>query len=58
MARHTSTKHPLQEFTDVFIGEEYISVSYLKLVLHFLRTKTLTEDQDTDLTRAIKGKVL
>nr|XP_055046939.1 zinc finger BED domain-containing protein 4-like [Misgurnus anguillicaudatus] len=51
--------HPLQEFTDVLSGEEYVSVSYLKPVIHLLRTKTLAEDQDdTNLTRAIKDKVL
>ncbi|CAM4696307.1 unnamed protein product [Leuciscus chuanchicus] len=51
--------HPLQEFTDVLSGEDYVSVSYLKPVLHLLRTKTLAEDQDdTNLTRAIKDRVL
>lgn len=47
--------HPLQEFTDVLSGKDYVSVSHLKSVLHLLRTKTLAEDQDnSNLTRAIK----
>jgi len=41
--------HPLQVFTDVLSGEESVSVSYLKSVLHLLRTN----QDDTDLTRAI-----
>ena len=31
---------PLQEFTDALSGEAYVSVSYLKPVLHLLRTST------------------
>ncbi|XP_038162089.1 E3 SUMO-protein ligase ZBED1-like [Cyprinodon tularosa] len=43
---------PLQEFTDALSGEDYVSVSYLKPVLHLLRTATLAvTDQDTDLTK-------
>lgn len=50
---------PLQEFTDALSGEDYVSVSYLKPVLHLLRTATLTEsDQDTDLTKEIKSRAL
>lgn len=61
MARHSSTKlcASLQVFTDVLSEEEYVSVSYIKPVLHLLRTKTLAEDQDdTDLTRAINKIIL
>ncbi|XP_035984709.1 proline-rich protein 36-like [Fundulus heteroclitus] len=51
--------HPLQEFTDALSGEEYVSISYLKPVLHLLSTSVLAEDQeDTDLTRSIKTKAL
>lgn len=43
---------PLQEFTDALSGEDYVSISYLKPVLHLLRTSTLAErDEDTDLTK-------
>ncbi|XP_038129439.1 E3 SUMO-protein ligase ZBED1-like [Cyprinodon tularosa] len=50
---------PLQEFTDALSGEDYVSVSYLKPVLHLLRTATLAvTDQDTDLTKEIKSKAL
>ncbi|KAJ8342807.1 hypothetical protein SKAU_G00327350 [Synaphobranchus kaupii] len=48
--------HPLQEFTDALSGEEYISISYLKPVLHLLATSVLAEDDDTDLSRSIKTK--
>ncbi|KAL1023621.1 hypothetical protein UPYG_G00043640 [Umbra pygmaea] len=50
---------PLQEFTDALSGEAYVSVSYLKPVLHLLRTSTLTEsDEDTNLTKEIKTSAL
>ncbi len=43
---------PLQEFTDALSSENYISVSYVKPVLHLLNTNILAvEDEDTDLTR-------
>lgn len=51
--------HPLLDFTDALSGEEYVSISYLKPVLHLLATSVLAEDEeDTDLTRSIKIKVL
>ncbi|KAK0147407.1 Zinc finger BED domain-containing protein 1 [Merluccius polli] len=50
---------PLQEFTDALSGEDYVSVSYLKPVLHLLKTATLAEtDQDTNLTKDIKSRAL
>ncbi|KAF0039325.1 hypothetical protein F2P81_007560 [Scophthalmus maximus] len=51
--------HPLLEFKDALSGEEYVSISYLKPVLHLLATSVLAEDaEDTDLTRSLKTKVL
>ena len=50
---------PLQEFTDAQSGEAYTSVSYLKPVLHLLRTSTLTEsDEDRNLNKEIKTRAL
>ncbi|RXN13109.1 zinc finger BED domain-containing 1-like protein [Labeo rohita] len=50
---------PLQEFTDALSGEDYISVSYLKLVFHVFNTKILAaDDEDSDLTKTIKSKIL
>lgn len=50
---------PLQEFTDTLSGEAYASVSYLKPVLHLLKTSTLAaKDEDTALTKKIKSLVL
>ncbi|KAJ4918319.1 hypothetical protein JOQ06_022404, partial [Pogonophryne albipinna] len=50
---------PLQEFTDALSGEAYVSVSYLKPVLHLLKTSTLAaKDEDTALTKKIKSLVL
>ncbi|KAK0151881.1 Zinc finger BED domain-containing protein 1 [Merluccius polli] len=47
------------EFTDALSGEDYVSVSYLKPVLHLLKTATLAEtDQDTNLTKDIKSRAL
>lgn len=51
--------HPLLEFTDALSGEEYVSISYLKPVLHLFATSVLAEDpEDTDLTKSIKTKGL
>ncbi|XP_066544980.1 E3 SUMO-protein ligase ZBED1 [Amia ocellicauda] len=51
--------HSLLEFTDALSGEEYVSISYLKPVVHLLATSVLAEDaEDTDLTSSIKTKVL
>ncbi|XDV17019.1 hypothetical protein PO909_016474 [Leuciscus waleckii] len=50
---------PLQEFTDILSGEDYVSVSYLKPVLHLFNTKILAvNDEDSDLTNTIKSKIL
>ncbi|KAL1269060.1 hypothetical protein QQF64_031349 [Cirrhinus molitorella] len=50
---------PLQEFTDALHGEDYVSVSYLKPVLHLFNTKILAaDDEDSDLTKTIKSKIL
>ncbi|KAJ8333455.1 hypothetical protein SKAU_G00414630 [Synaphobranchus kaupii] len=50
---------PLKEFTDALSGESYVSVSYVKPVLHLMKTSVLAEkEDDTDLTKSIKVKVL
>ncbi len=50
---------PLQEFTDALSGEDYVSVSYLKPVLHRFNTNILAvNDEDSDLTNTIKSKIL
>ncbi|KAJ8356662.1 hypothetical protein SKAU_G00194560 [Synaphobranchus kaupii] len=50
---------PLQEFTDALSGESYVSVSYVKPVLHLMKTSVLAEkEEDTDLTKSIKVKIL
>ncbi|KAK7880918.1 hypothetical protein WMY93_032451 [Mugilogobius chulae] len=47
---------PLRDFTDALSGEDYVSVSYVKPVLHLLRNNLLkTEDDDTELTAKIKS---
>jgi len=51
--------HPLQEFTDALSGEIYVSVSFVKPVLHLLKTSVLAEKKDdTDLTKFIKVKIM
>lgn len=43
---------PLVEFTDALSGEKYVSVSFVKPVLHLFNTSILAvEEEDTDLTR-------
>ncbi|XP_028980083.1 zinc finger BED domain-containing protein 1-like [Esox lucius] len=50
---------PLLEFTDSLSGESYVSVSYLKPVLHLFRTELLNpSDDDTQLTKDIKTAVI
>ncbi|XP_019733295.1 zinc finger BED domain-containing protein 1-like isoform X3 [Hippocampus comes] len=50
---------PLMEFTDAFPGEEYVSVSYVKPVLHLFKQQILkSQDDDSPLTRTIKEGIL
>lgn len=50
---------PLKEFTDALSGETYVSVSYVKPVLHLMKTSVLVEKEgDSDLTKSIKMKIL
>ncbi|KAK1904230.1 Zinc finger BED domain containing protein 1 [Dissostichus eleginoides] len=50
---------PLQEFTDALSGESYVSVSYIKPVLHLFKTSLLQpEEEDAELTKTIKGKIM
>ncbi|XP_026028480.1 zinc finger BED domain-containing protein 1-like [Astatotilapia calliptera] len=51
--------HPLQDFTDALSGESYVSVSYVKPVLHLMKTSVLAEkEEDSNLTKSIKKKIL
>ena len=55
----SKTLGPLIEFTDALSGEEYVSVSYLKPVLHLLNNTVLTPaEDDTDLTKDMKKSIL
>lgn len=50
---------PLVEFTDALSGEDYVSVSYLKPVLHLFNNSLLkAEDDDTPLTKEMKAAIL
>lgn len=50
---------PLFEFTDALSGEKYVSVSFLKPVLHLFNNDILSrKDGDTELTQAVKEGVL
>ena len=50
---------PLVEFTDALSGEQYVSVSYLKPVLHLFNEQVLKpQDDDTPLTKDIKTNIL
>ncbi|XP_040278097.1 E3 SUMO-protein ligase ZBED1-like [Bufo bufo] len=55
------TLSPLLEFTDALSGEEYVSVSTVKPVLHLLNTTVLPladDDIDTELTKDMKTAIL
>ncbi|KAJ8364871.1 hypothetical protein SKAU_G00137020 [Synaphobranchus kaupii] len=46
---------PLKDFTDALSGEDYVSVSYVKSVLHLLKVSILhLDDDDTELTKTKK----
>ncbi|XP_035251445.1 uncharacterized protein LOC118215110 isoform X1 [Anguilla anguilla] len=50
---------PLVEFTDALSGEKYVSVSFVKPMLHLFNTSILAvEEEDPDPTRSIKMKIL
>lgn len=51
---------PLMEFTDALSGEDYVSVSYLKPVLHVLNNKVLApgDDDTEELTKHMKRAIL
>ena len=50
---------PLLEFTDSLSGESYVTVSYVKPVLHLFRTNLLKlNEEDTQLTKEMKTKIM
>ncbi|KAJ8333502.1 hypothetical protein SKAU_G00415100 [Synaphobranchus kaupii] len=50
---------PLKDFTDALSGEDYVSVSYVKPVLHLLKVSILhLDDEDTELTKTMKTTIL
>ncbi|KAL1252179.1 hypothetical protein QQF64_019975 [Cirrhinus molitorella] len=55
----TKALKPLQDFTDALSGEEYVSVSYVKPVLHLLNSNILKPEEDkAGLCEDIKKRVL
>jgi len=50
---------PLMEFTDALSGEEYVTISFVKHVLHILNSRVLAEEEDdVELTKKIKTSIL
>ncbi|XP_061571822.1 E3 SUMO-protein ligase ZBED1-like [Cololabis saira] len=50
---------PLLEFTDALSGESYVTVSYVKPVLHLFHSSLLaSQEDDTPLTQSIKASIL
>ncbi|KAJ8403945.1 hypothetical protein AAFF_G00342950 [Aldrovandia affinis] len=55
----TAALKPLQDFTDALSGEAYVSVSYLKPVIHLLNAEVLNPNKgDIEVTQEITVKVL
>ena len=55
----TAALKPLQDFTDAPSGETYVSVSYLKPVLHLFKTEVLKSNEgEAKMTQEIKMRVL
>lgn len=53
------TLSPLTDFTDALSGEQNVSISSVKPVLHLFETSVVAvQEDDLDLTRSIKSKVL
>lgn len=51
--------NPLQDLTDALSGEQHVSVSNLKPVLHLFNAPMLAEeDNGTELTKDVKGNIL
>ena len=50
---------PLQDFTAALSGEDYVTLSYVRPVLHLFNTSLLAHDEeDTDLIESIKTTVV
>lgn len=50
---------PLLDFTDALSSENYVTVSFLRPILHLFSSELLQEkDEDADLTKTIKKSVL
>ena len=50
---------PLVDFTDALSGEQYVSVSYLKPVLHLFNEQVVkVQEDDSELTKSIKTRIL
>lgn len=50
---------PLFEFIDALSGERYVTISFLKPVLHLFNNEILSrKDGDTELTKAVKEGIL
>lgn len=50
---------PLMEFTHALSGEEYVTISFVKPVLHILSSRVLAEEEDNvELTKTIKTSIL
>lgn len=50
---------PLQDFTDALSGEEYVTISYVKPVLHLFNTSLLAhEDDDIELCKSTKACIV
>lgn len=52
------TLTPLADFTDAISGEQYVSISTVKPILHLFETMMAVQQDDPDLTRSIKTKIL
>ncbi|XP_060792651.1 E3 SUMO-protein ligase ZBED1-like [Neoarius graeffei] len=54
-----NTLTPLANFTDAPSGEQYVSISSVKPVLHLFETSVLAvKDDDTEFTRSLKSNIL
>ncbi|KAG1953673.1 zinc finger BED domain-containing protein 1-like [Pimephales promelas] len=52
------TLTPLADFTDALSGEQYVTISSVKPVLHLFETMMAVQEDDTCLAQSIKSKIL
>ena len=58
LASVSTVLHPLHQMTDLLSGEQYVTVSVVKPLLHYIFSKLLVEkEEDTSLSKEMKARM-